>query len=73
MSQWLRVEYAGGKTYIQVSHIQAIRPGTTVSPGDTPDYCIIVTKSTWYEVHHSMDSLINAVMGPGGMILIPSP
>ncbi len=67
MSQWLRVEYAGGKTYIQVSHIQAIRPG------DTPDYCIIATERTWFEVPHSVDSLINAVMGPGGMILIPAP
>jgi hypothetical protein len=67
MSQWLQVKYAGGITYIQVSHIHAIRPG------DTQDYCVIVTQGTWYEVPHSVDSLINAVMGPGGMILIPAP
>lgn len=73
MTQWLQVKYAGGYTYIQVSQIQAIRPGTTVSPGDTPDYSIIATERTWYEVPHSVDSLINAVMGPGGLILIPAP
>ncbi len=37
MSRWLQVEYGGGKTYIQVSRIEAI------SPGDTPGYSTIIT------------------------------
>ncbi len=67
MSQWLQVDYGGAKTYIQVSHIQAIRPG------DTPDYCIIATEHTWFEVPHSVDSILNAVIGPEDWTVIPSP
>jgi hypothetical protein len=67
MSQWLEVKHGGGKTYIQVSHIEAI------SPNDTPGYSTIITDLNRYKVPHSVDSLINTVIGPGGLILIPAP